>query len=205
LVLAATPDLLDFLPQGAHYLPNPIDTDLFDASFDFAEPETVLIFSSLIDIKGAPIILDAVEQIRKMRPDVVIRGFAGGKYEARARALGIDLLPFLNRREVAEQLQWASVVIGQQHLGILSQAELEAMASRRPVVVYVDDRYYETPVPIESAHGSDEVTQCVLDLLDDKSEARQLGEAARRYVEEYHSFSNVGKTLAEMYRDLLQG
>ena len=103
LVIASTPDLLDHLPPGAVYLPNPIDVDVFGSDGTVEpDPARVLIFAKLTTVKGADVILDAIRTIRRHRPDVSVVGFGGSpRYEATARALGISLLPQMQRPSLA--------------------------------------------------------------------------------------------------------
>lgn len=205
LVIASTPDLIDDLPAGAVYLPNPIDVETFRPDQPLgSDPRRVLIFAQLTAIKGADVILDAVRTIRQHQPDVSVVSFGGSpRYESIARELGVSLLPRMERTSLARELSRASIVIGQQRIGSLGLSELEAMACERPVLARVDIGRYPAAPPIVSTLGAADLAAACIDLLEDAPASAAMGSAARKYVLEHHAPSAVARTLDRLYRSVL--
>jgi glycosyltransferase involved in cell wall biosynthesis len=207
LVVASTPDLLADLPPGARYLPSPIDTDLFAPTQPCApadqRPPVVFAFARLTAIKGADDILDAVRELRRRRPDVLVRGVSGGTHDAAARALGMHLAGPLDRAGVLAQLRSADVVIGQQRLGSLGLSELEAMACGRPVVARLSAGLFPDQLPVAASPDPHAIVQQCMRLLDHPEDAHRLGTQARRYVVAQHGLEVIGARVVNMYEDLL--
>ena len=200
VVLAATPDLLDDLPTGAVHLPNPVDTERFRPTD--SDPDRyirVLIFAKLTDIKGADIIIDAARQIRRARPSVSIAAIAGGTHDAVAAEAGIELIGPFGRAALVEQLQAATIVVGQQRLGSLGLSELEAMSCARPVIARVRLDMYDEPPPICSVNGAAELTASCLALIDSPADRHALGLSARSFVARHHSHRVVVGRLSAIY------
>jgi glycosyltransferase involved in cell wall biosynthesis len=203
LVLASTPDLLAELPPGSVHLPNPIDVDLFTPVDGGAEGDGILVFARLNDVKGAPTIIEAVRRLRVEHPDVGIRAFAGGSYDAEAGRAGVTLLQPGDRACVLRELRAASVVIGQQRLGQLGLSELEAMACARAVVVRLDVDATDDPPPVARVDGVDTIVDACATLLADPDGRRALGAAARRFVVERHGSETIAQRLDKLYRGVL--
>jgi glycosyltransferase involved in cell wall biosynthesis len=209
LVLASTPDLLNDLPDGSVYLPNPVDIDLFvppgDSRSDSVAP-TIVVFARLTEVKGADTILEAVRMIRSERADASIVAFGGSApYVDRARDLGVQFVSPADRPEIAHVLGSASVVIGQQRIGSLGLSELEAMSCGRPVIARTDIDRYPTAPPVLDAHDADAVASICMTLLDDPARRHELGRAARDYVVANHGPGPVAERLAGLYDTLRTG
>ena len=200
VVLAATPDLLDDLPDGAIHLPNPVDTERFRATEpDRDAADRIVVFARLTAVKGADTIIEAARQIRRARPSASIVAIAGGTHDEAASAAGIQLIGPFRRPALVELLHSATIVVGQQRIGSLGLSELEAMSCGRPVVARVRLDQYDEPPPVRSVDGADELTAACIELLDSSADRRALGGSARSYVDRIHSHRVVAGRLSKIY------
>ncbi len=204
LVVVATPDLLRDVPEGARYLPNPVDTDLVSpGAGDSGDPEgDVLVFSALSDIKGADQLLATVRELRERRPSLRITAIEMGDRVAEVAAAGATVVPRRPQAELPQLIGSHRVVLGQQHLRALGTAELQAMSCGRPVVGVADAGLYGGELPIAVGAGAGANADAVLRLLEDPAAAAQLGSAARSWVVRHHRSEAVVERLAGWYRQL---
>ncbi len=205
LVIAATPDLIEHLPSGARFLPNPVDTETFapPATRD-PEAKVVLVFSRLSAIKGAQRMVEAIPLIKE-RSGARVVGFAGGEFTDAAVAAGLEPLPATDRAGIVKLLHQASVVIGQQRLGALGRSETEAMSCGCPVVTDLPSKgnlSIEAGAPVAKSSTAAELADSTVALLASAAERTRLGDAGRRYVEEHHRFETVATTLASWYDEV---
>lgn len=206
-VLAATPDLLEFLPPAAIYCPNPVDLAFFSsetaAPRAVAPHQSVLLFARLTDLKGGRALVSAARQLKRLRGDVEVFAFRGGPFDSEAEAVGVQMLEPTNREGVRRALLRSDVVIGQLRLGVLGLSELEAMACSRPVIAPISRGYFPESLPIVTADDPKEIAERCLHLLDDETLRSRIGDDGRRYVETHHSPEVVAALLTEVYDRLL--
>lgn len=205
---------------------NGIDAAPFDVPIDAAakrrelgipaEAPVISVVARLLPEKGHCHLLAAMPRIREAFPQAVLLVVGNGPtrmdLERQARGLGLheDGVRFLGeRRDVPEILKITSVyVLPSSVREGLSISLLEAMASRRPVVVTDVGGNRETV-----GHGrsglvvrpadSDALAEAVLKLLQDPDLARQLGVSARARVDEDFSVSRMVRQTEELYEGLL--
>ena len=205
---------------------NGIDATPFDVPIDAAakrrelgipaEAPVLSVVARLLPEKGHCHLLAAMPRIREAFPRAVLLVVGNGPtrmdLERQARGLGLydDGVRFLGeRRDVPEILKITSVyVLPSSVREGLSISLLEAMASRRPVVVTDVGGNRETV-----GHGrsglvvppadSDALAEAVLKLLRDPDLARRLGDSARARVDEDFSVSRMVRQTEELYEELL--
>jgi glycosyltransferase involved in cell wall biosynthesis len=204
-VLASTPDLIADVPE-ARYVPNPIDLEVFtpDGEFDPSPPTdvpTVLLFARLDPVKGAAALVEIGAELRRRRSGIRVIGVAGGRLDAEATAVGVDLASPRGPQAVAALIRSAQVVVGQQHLGALGLSELEAMACARPIVAPVRGDLYGDDLPVVRASGPTAVVEACLGLIDDEDRRHATGAAGRVYVVDRHSPALVAAELAAVYSE----
>lgn len=206
-VLAATPDLLEFLPPEATYCPNPIDLAFFAPEATAARlsthRQTVLLFAKLTDLKGGRQLIAVARELKQRRGDLDVLAFRGGTFDSEAAAAGVRMLEPTNRDGVRRALLASDVVIGQLRLGVLGLSELEAMACSRPVIAPITPGHFPEALPIVTAVDPDEIAERCLDLLDDDALRLRIGGDGRRYVETHHSPDVVATLLTTVYDGLL--
>lgn len=156
-------------------------------------------------------------------PVAIREGGGGGEWEVgiasaptpiKGTALAEEALNGLNARiwrtrtpipkeDFIERLARSRVVVGQLKLGVLGNVELEAMSVARPVVAYVDARWYADVPPVMSARTPAEVRSAVRYLLSHPDEAEALGRAAQSWVRRHHDPIVIADRLQAIYRSVV--
>ena len=205
LRIVATPDLLTDVP-GSVYLPNPIDVERFQQIGDLVPDRDVLVFAALTSIKGADVLVDAVRLIKSQRPDCTVTALAGGPFESAMHEAGAVISDRVTASELPAFIGRHRVVLGQQFLGALGVADLEAMATARPVVMNLrTDLAYESVPPIVNAGDAQSIASATSALLDDPNMRASIGSSCSRWVDQYHRTDRVVEELLAMYAAALPG
>ena len=208
IVLASTPDLMEFLPTNARYFPSPVDTDFFRKDEDSTlgdGTQRIFIFARFLDVKGAKTLIEFARAVRKARPRVELFGVGGGTHDVDAIRAGVVIRPSLGRVELLRMLRSSDLVIGQQRLGILSLSELEAMATERVVLSPVKTDLYDRDIPVLRPTGVDDMVDMACSLLENPSAGSEIGVKARDYVVEQHGWSAVEPRLVSIYDSVADG
>ncbi|MGD9935650.1 MAG: glycosyltransferase family 4 protein, partial [Dehalococcoidia bacterium] len=199
-VFYATPDLEDAVLRmrpGAEFLPNPVDAETFRPLAPASTSSRVFICSSLTDIKGAVRMLAACRELARSRPEIRFTAIAGGEYTAQFAALAnVRLIPHQPRANLPRILSDHGVVLGQAFLGAIGMAELEAMASARPVVTWFrfDTAYPERPPLIRAVDGRD-LAAAIVRLVDNPQLRDDLGSRSRAWVQRYHGLDRAAEAV----------
>lgn len=198
-------------------VPNGVDLDYFQFPQDCVRTPRSVVFSGKMSYAANH---DAAlyfareiwPRVREAYPDAGLT-LAGSSPHADLRALGAasalgihvtghvpDLRPFLARASVAV----CPLRIG---VGIQNKA-LEAMAMGLPVVATpLAARALPPDAPgrvLRTAQTAPQFAQAVIDLLGCPDEARQMGLAARRYVETHHNWHSLAERVTAVYQDAIQ-
>jgi glycosyltransferase involved in cell wall biosynthesis len=199
LVFAATPDLCEYVPEAV-YLPNPVDTERFRPS-ETAQHD-VLVFAALTDIKGGDQIASAVAELRRRVPTLSVTALDVGRYARELRAAGARMLPPQDAASIPDLIASHKVVIGQQRIGALGVSELQALASGRPTICYVElDQYGADAPPVQSSGSAEEIVRFVVELLGNEERRSALGARGREWIERVHALDVVTDRLLGYYRD----
>ena len=163
-----------------------IDLDAFDPAPPAADTRVPLVVHapSAQAAKGTPAILAAIERLR------TTHGFA------------FQLVEKTPHEQAVAIYRAADVVIDQIAAGTHGLLAVEAMALAKPVICYIDPARrdsYPLELPVVSATGAT-LPDVLADLLNDGLRRRQLGEAGRAYVEQYHDARTVAGHLCTLYR-----
>jgi glycosyltransferase involved in cell wall biosynthesis len=197
-VYYATPDLAEYVLEqrpDAQFLPNPVEDDLFAPVCPPSASSSVFICCSLSEIKGASRLLVACERLARLRPDIRITAIAGGEYTNDfARLPNVTLIPRQARTALPAIINRHGLVLGQTLLGSIGMAELESMACGRPVIAWFrfNDAYPERPPMVRAVDGVD-IAIAVERLIDQPAERDRLGDAARAWVQRYHSVDDAAR------------
>lgn len=201
-VFYSTPNLAAFLADldvRKVELPNPVDIASFPPPRRHAGRE-VLLFTRLDPIKGVDAIFPAAVEIAEFAR---VTGLAWGPLKAEyTRRYGnavrfVDPIP---REQVPAFLARFDVIVGQMNQGILSLAEIEALAAGFPVVTGIDWTLYSgDPPPVTEAHDSDSITAAVRALLAGPKDTTSTSDAARAWVKRNHGYDRHLMVLEREY------
>jgi glycosyltransferase involved in cell wall biosynthesis len=205
-VLYATPDLEPWVKSfrsDAVLLPGPVDTDLFRPSRH--DPAADVLVSTRLDpIKGADEIAIAARELLRRRPSttftVIDQGSRAGALRDAVGSSGRFLAPQAHAT-MPDLLGRHRVFLGQFGLGIVSQAEVEALATGMAVVSRLDSRLAgDPPPPVVSSLDGTEAAVRIERLLDDPADRARIGVAGRMWAVEQRSIPAITHQLVELYR-----
>jgi len=187
-VFVSTPDLLEFAPKGAIWLPQPIDMEYFDDILDNNKINNNKIFTiahapTNRSIKGSDYIIKAVEELKDEGLDLDL--------------LLIENMPY---EEALKEYLKADLVVDQLMIGWYGQVSVEMMALKKPVVCYIRDDLMKLvdELPIVSA-TIDTIKDTIRELYTYQDRLESLSERGRQYVEEVHDSMKVAKIAMEAY------
>lgn len=207
-VLYSTPDLkkhADGVRPDATFLPNPIQTELFEAQNFSGTEGKVLLISRIDKVKGIDVAFEALEKLKRRNPKIAIDAFAWGPDLERFKDREfVNFIPQVAHKDIARLIPNYQVVIGQFALGIMGMSEMEAMACGRPVISDFEyQQWYAQAPPLVQAKTADEIAERAEELLLDLGLCRELGASSRDWVVKYHDYTAVAERLAKMYGDFL--
>lgn len=217
-VYFSTPDLAEHVHKvrpDAEFLPNPIDPCVFDLGEPKSvgrahnEPHEVLILSRLEPIKGTGIAIVAAKDAQQQQSiSITIKAFDWGVEAAKYRTdVDIELIPLQPYENMPEILASADMCIGQLHLGIISMTELEAMCSRKPVIMYFKHRqaYEQFPPVMNVDPNVNDVSRAIVKLAQDPQLGIELGNKAREWVISNHHVKIINDRLMLEYQRMIDG
>lgn len=214
-VYYTTPDLaehvLDIAPT-ASLQPVVVDLEPIPENSSMGEePFRVRFASRWGRDKGGDLLTSVLGALRDRFDDLVIEGLRWGEDASRVeREFGVRMHERMTHDRYAEWLGGASVIIGQM-TGVMGVSEIEALATGRPVVMPLDERWYDgshestREVPVLGGVGRRED---FLDLVIDGVERARDGESvpgARAWVDRIHGSHRGVERLLERYLALGKG
>ena len=165
--------------------------------------------------KGIEVLIDAAALVRRERPDarfvVIGEGPMRGELEARIAAadLGevVRLVGF--ESDVWHALMAADVFCLPSHSEGMPNAILEAMAAARPIVATAVGGVPEAVVPglngvLVRAGDTAGLAKALMEMVNDRTTALRLGQAAKRTVQERFLARTVVARYGQMYQKLLE-
>lgn len=208
-VIVSTPDLIPVAHDmgiQANHIPNPLVLERFRLR---PGPESTarwkgLVFSAATEAKGwrsIRQILEALTEEGGFSIDVLSLGpHCGDLVEGLERAC--QMRAPVERDQVPSLLQEYHFVIGQQRIGIVSMAELEAMAMGLPVICKINPDYYSgyaSPPPVINPVLSDWLSDLERTLGSDSTTDR---EKRRNWVHANHESTSVAKRFLKVYEGI---
>lgn len=201
-VFYSTPNLAAFLGdirQKTVYLPNPVDVADFVAS-ERPPGHDVLVFTRLDPVKGVEVIFSAVEELAALG---TVTGLAWGPLSAEYVKKYGRIVKFVEpvpHQQVPEFLSGYDIVIGQMNQGILSLAEIEALAAGCPVVTGIDWALYAAdPPPVTQARDREALVAAIKRLFAEPGASKEAGLRGRAWVERNHGYRHHLRILETEY------
>ena len=209
-VLYSTPDLATDahrLRSDAVFLPNPIDTDLFQPAAP--AQRDLLIAIRLNETKGATIALEAARRLILRRPETEITVVAPESAD-NLEGLGsaVRRLSPLPHDQMPDLIRAHRVVLGQFAVGAIGVYELEALACGVPVVA--DFRYAAAydgdgpPIgPLDQADRAGSAAAELERLLSGRGPRMAASSSGREWVARHHGVAAVVSRLLQFYTLIL--
>ena len=191
-------------------IPNGIDASLFAERQYRVRPRTIATVACLREEKRIDVLLDAAPLILARHPDaeilIVGDGACRAELEARSRLNGVtDRVKFLGHRDdVPAVLAGADLFVLPSRSEAFPNAIVEAMMAGLPVVAshvggipeLVEDGRTGRLVPPGDAT---QLAAALIELLDHPDRAQQMGQTARRRIEEQYSFDRMVHQFETLY------
>lgn len=187
MVLPGDSSLVRFLPRNdLTFKYFPIDTDEIRAKF-----------AQRVDV---PVIVHAPNHRYAKGTDILIA--ACDALRARGFAFELRLVEKVDRREALERYAGADIVADQFCMGSFGTFGLEAMASGKPVLAYLDQEELADPafnLPFVNANREN-LERVLAVLLSLPSLRERLGRVGREAVEQYQSIEPLAEVWDRMLR-----
>ncbi|MEK7450116.1 MAG: glycosyltransferase [Planctomycetota bacterium] len=188
-IFYTTPDLAEFLPPEAIWLPVPVDL------LQWSYQKTLLTGKNKIKIahaptdrliKGTGYLLQAIDLLKKKGYDV--------------EPVLIENMPYEEVRKAAGS---ADLAVDQLLIGSYGLFSAEMMALGKPVICYIRDdlkEKYPPGLPIISANRTN-IFSVLKNLVDEREKWNKLGEQGRAYVENVHDVNKICRQLLKYYTE----
>lgn len=184
----ATPDLLEFAPQG-EWVPNPVDLGEINA-VRRGNPSKIL--------RVAHYPYYEVMKSLKDYHSAALRRLEGQGMCSVSRIVGMP------HRETLEAVALCDIVVGKilPGVGWFGKFELEGMALGKPVIAYVSEELYEKYRPPVFRTTKETFEKDLVALLRDENERARLSREGSDYVRKNHDVRRVLGLVESCYRRL---
>jgi glycosyltransferase involved in cell wall biosynthesis len=159
--------------------------------------------------KRIDLLLELWSRLRERFPDVNLLLVGTGSCEAQYKQMGIEAVQFLGQREnVHEYLQAADIFILPSMTEGLSNALLEAMASGLAAVATNVGGTPDVLSHLKSGYiiepgNAESIFTALTILLEDKNLRKELGSAARQFVQKNYALAATADKLRALYERVL--
>lgn len=187
--LVSTPDLLEWAPDSAIWVPRPIDVSKFTAHYpqlNSSDPIKIVHYPSNRGRKGTKHVQRAISNLKNQGYDI-----------------NLQLVENTPHSEALEIYKKAHIIIDQidNAHGMYGMFSIEAMALGKPVIASIGDSAKEhlpEDLPIISA-TSNSLTKTISSILEE-NDLSNIGRLGRIYVEKTHNIQNVIETYNRLYQ-----
>ena len=195
-----------------------VDPSLFKPVTHTGRGTRLLTVGRMASVKGMPVLLDAIKQLRNDHPDLTLTVVGDGPerndFEQRAKSLGIeanvDFVGYQSQAEVRERLSNADVFVLPSFAEGVPVVLMEAMAAGVPVVTtriagvaeLVDDGQSGRLVPPGDQHA---LADAIDDLLTDPDKRTRFGHAGHQKVDAEFNIAKESAWLRRIMTAALDG
>ena len=189
-VILGCADLVETLPRHDGVLPYPIDVSRWRPVAAHDDGVVRVVHSpNHRHYKGTRFLVDAVEELR-----------------ADGLPLELVLIEGLPNDEARRTYERADIVADQFLIGAYALFAIEGMALGKPVLCYLNERFYEfhpewEDCPILNTNP-DTIVENLRRLAIDPELRRELGRRGPPYVQAHHSLERIGAQMDAIYRSL---
>ena len=189
--IVATPDLLNFAPNGK-WLPNPI------------EIEKIGSFNTDNELSNKTPLVAHYPYYSKTQLyfDYCSRTLTRLEEQGKCIVKSIINVPHTT---ALKMIASCDIVVGKiiPEIGWFGKFELEGMSLGKPIITYVSDELYDKYKPPVYRTTKDTFENDLVTLINDQLERSKLSRAGLEYVRKYHSTKQVVNTLEKYYDQLL--
>jgi len=208
-------------PERLEFSPFAIDTDQYSpgrSHLGLSVDHDFMVFSPARhewQEKGNDRLIKAFSSLLKTSPKALLVMVEWGSDLVRSKnlvaSLGIERSvsweSLMNKKRLIEWYRLADVVADQFVLGAYGTTAPEAMSCAKPVLMYVEDRYFQrwhgSLPPILSARSVDGIHE-MLEKLKDPAFRSEVGRKGRDWVLKEHRLTAVAQTQLKIYHEVLE-
>jgi len=191
-------------------VPNAVEVDAFDPAA--SDVPTVVFISGLLERKGVPELIDAVDRLNEAG-DVEFRVRIAGKGELSEavsalaeRRENVEYLGYVSETEKRRLLEEGTVFALPTHAEGLPIAMLEGMAAGDAIVSTavgsIPEVISEDNGTVVEPGDTDALTDALETLLTSPETATEMGRRNRRLVAERYTWETAAERLVDVYREL---
>lgn len=118
----------------------------------------------------------------------------------------VRLIEPLDKSGLVAWYRRADIVADQFEIGSFGLIALEAMACSKPVLVWLHEGWlrgcYTEPMPVLNCHSVEDIVAALASLVDSRFR-RETGEAARRFIQTFHTPAATARVLASVCQDAI--
>jgi glycosyltransferase involved in cell wall biosynthesis len=216
-IIVAVPDILlvaKSYRKDAVYIPNPVNLDIFKPAplREHGRELRVLFASNLSFVKGAYQFVEQFAAHQRTNPDSILHIIRYGENQS-------EIIGLLSRQGVRYKVHEplphdqmailyhsADVVVTDFKLGYLHMTSLEAMASNRPVLQYINEKlYFNVKMPLPPVMRIDKIDKLDkgIQMLADESVREKTCNEQLAYVRKYHNPTEISKKMADFYHEVI--
>ncbi|UJH91309.1 glycosyltransferase family 4 protein [Antarcticibacterium sp. 1MA-6-2] len=192
---------------------DPQKLDALKKSLNVLNKKVLLNVSRLLERKGQMDMIDALPEIIKVHPDIVLLIAGHGNYETklnrRIKELGLEnYVQLLGRRQdVPDLLKIADLFVYPSYFEGLPGSLIEAMLAEKLIVcsdIPENQECVDTETAIFFGRGNvEELTEKVLDSLENQEELKSLGRKARVVAIQKFDIHNIAREYETTYDEVL--
>lgn len=215
-VFFSTPDLEKIIKpfqSKAIFFPNPVDLEEFKPKPQAPNLDSIDVFSisKLDKYKGVNAIIDTISLLINHQKNITIMMFGFGNaineisesFEKLRNSSMINIIGYIPHGEMMNYINKSKIILGQLGTGILTCSELEAMACAKPVVCnFSYGSMYQSEPPVVFAEDSEAAEKQIIELLNCPQKAIDIGNKARRWMEENFDKRLIARKLLGYYQKM---
>lgn len=213
----ATKNILKKHKQKITVIPNGIDLQLFKKTLNDSNPKNKLLFVSVLDkyhsFKGIDYLLEAVKIAKKSISDIELDIIGEGElkqfYQKKSQKLqiqnNVNFIGEVSHTDLVNHYNNASVfILPSTEIEGFGIVLLEAMACALPVIATDivgtknDIQKYNSGI-IVKPKDSQLLAKAIVELLNNKQKAKQMGDNGRKLVEENYDWDKIAKQIKQLY------
>jgi glycosyltransferase involved in cell wall biosynthesis len=183
------PEMQSYLP-GARIIPRALNLDQFPFEEPAARKRPLVVHAPVNRlVKGSEFVIKAVEQLKGEGLD-----------------FDFQLIEEMSHAQALEWYRRSDILVDQLLIGWYGVVAIEAMAMGKTVIAYIRDDlkgFFRGGMPLVTANP-ETITAALRKVIKDAELRREISRRGRAFVEEMHDCRAVARSLATLYREILE-